>query len=64
MLDVIIAFAIVVLLIVGFWWTRGAGPAAPSIGSPGAEELAKLNELGDPTPLPGEEHEDREHEIE
>jgi hypothetical protein len=54
MKDALIAAAIVVVLIVGFWWTRGAGPGANEIGSPGAEERAPMVR-GKPLPTADEE---------
>lgn len=42
MRDIAIAAAIVLVLIVGLWWTRGAGPGADEIGSPGAEERVRI----------------------
>jgi hypothetical protein len=64
MLGAIIAIAVVVLLVVGFWWTRGAGPGAGSSRSPGRQELHSYSRHGSRVPLPGEDHEDREREIE
>jgi FtsZ-interacting cell division protein ZipA len=64
MLDTIIAVAIVALLIVGFWWTRGAGGIPGATDDPARQALRRVNELGDPVHPPGEEHEDREQEIE
>jgi hypothetical protein len=63
MKDTIIAIAIVVFLIVGFWWTRGAGGLPGGINDPASEQRQHFDRLGDPVGVP-EEHEDREHEIE
>lgn len=64
MLDAVIAIAILVLLIAGFWWTRGAGGMPGGINDPARQELRRFDELGDPMAVPGTEVEDREHEIE
>jgi hypothetical protein len=53
-LDVIIAGGVAVLLVAGFWWTRGAGGVPGGIGDPAREELRHFTELGDPMPPPGE----------
>jgi hypothetical protein len=63
MKDTIIAIAVVVLLIVGFWWTRGAGGMPGGVNDPARQQLRGLDELGDPMPPAGGEP-DREHEIE
>jgi hypothetical protein len=42
MLEALIGVAIIVLMLVGFWWTRGAGVGAKSVGSPGSEEVFKF----------------------
>jgi hypothetical protein len=65
MLDIIIPIVIVSLLIAGFWWTRGAGGLPGGADDPALEQVrGRFDELGDPMPPVGEEHEDREHEIE
>jgi FtsZ-interacting cell division protein ZipA len=64
MLGAIIAIAVVVLLVVGFWWTRGAGGLPGGADDPARQELRRFDELGDPVQPPGLEREDREHEIE
>jgi hypothetical protein len=65
MLDAIIAVGIVLLLIAGFWWTRGAGPGASSSRSPGRQELMKYTRLGGRMPEPGEDVDiDPEREVE
>jgi hypothetical protein len=63
MKDTVIAIAIVVLVIVGFWWTRGAGGMPGGVEDPAREGLEGIDRLGDRVGVP-EEHEDREHEIE
>ncbi|MCW3068440.1 MAG: hypothetical protein JWL67_1065 [Solirubrobacterales bacterium] len=55
MLTIVIVVAVVVVLAAGFWWTRGAGPGAASIDSPGREELMKYTEIGGRMPEPGED---------
>lgn len=64
MLDVVVPVAIVVLIGVGFWWTRGAGGVPGGTDDPAREELRRFSELADPMPTPGVEQPDREHEIE
>jgi hypothetical protein len=63
-LDIVIPIAIIALLIIGFYLTRGAGPSAHSVRSPGAEELAEFTPLGDHVSQPDEEAVDRNQEIE
>jgi len=53
MVGAIIAGAVVVLLIVGFWWTRGAGGLPGGTDDPARQELRKNDELGDRLPEPG-----------
>jgi len=55
MVAAIIAGAVVVLLIVGFWWTRGAGGLPGGIDDPARQELHKYDELGDRLPEPGDD---------
>jgi hypothetical protein len=55
MLAIVIAAAVVLVLVAGFWWTRGAGPGAASIYSPGREELTKYTPLGGRMPEAGED---------
>ncbi len=64
MLEVVVVVAIVVLVIAGFWWTRGYGGMPGGIDDPVATERTGFTQLGDPMPGVGEEHEDREHEVE
>lgn len=63
MKDTIIAIAVVVLLVVGFWWTRGAGGMPGGVDDPAVQEEQRFDQLGEPVSVP-EEHEDREHEVE
>jgi hypothetical protein len=63
-LEAIIAGVIVVLLIVGFWWTRGAGGVPGGIDDPARDALRKYDELGDRVRDPSESIRDREREIE
>jgi hypothetical protein len=59
-LEAIIAGAVVLVLIAGFWWTRGYGGIPGGTDDPAREARAKAW-------LPGaleEEPEDREHEVE
>ncbi len=62
MVEAIIAGGIVVLLIVGFWWTRGAGGVPGGTDDPAREELRHYNELGDRVHDPGE-REARDDEV-
>ena len=55
MVDAIIAGAVVVLLIAGFWWTRGAGGMPGGRDDPARQALRKYDELGDRLPEPGED---------
>jgi len=63
-LEGIIAGAIVLLLIAGFWFTRGRGGMPGGIDDPAIEQLAKYSALGERLPEPGAEPEDRGHEVE
>ena len=63
MKDTILAIVIVVLLIVGFWWTRGAGGLPGGINDPTTQQRQRFDQMGDPVGVP-EEHADREPEIE
>ncbi len=64
MKDAIIAIAFVVLVVAGFWWTRGSGSGLPGgLYDPPRQDLAqRYSELGDPMPPTGELPEDRERE--
>lgn len=65
MLDIVIPIAIVVLLIVGFYLTRGGGGMPGGINDPAGEELRRrFGPLGGPAAAPPEDHEDREHQVE
>jgi hypothetical protein len=65
MKDAIIAIVVVLLLGVGFWWTRGAAGLPGGTDDPALEQVrGRFDELGDSMPPVGEEYEDREHEIE
>jgi hypothetical protein len=63
-LEGIVAGAIVLLLIAGFWFTRGRGGMPGGIDDPALEQLAKYPALGEQLPEPGAEPEDRGHEVE
>jgi hypothetical protein len=62
--EVIVPIAVVLLLALGFWWTRGAGGIPGGTNNPAREELRRFTELGDPAPRAGAEPEDREHQVE
>lgn len=66
MLEAIIALsAIAVVLIIGFWLTRGRGGMPGGIGDPASEDLSKYSALGERLPEPGRgEPPDREHQVE
>jgi hypothetical protein len=55
--DAIIIIVLVLVVIAGFWWTRGYGGPAGDADDPSQKALLDL------TALPPE-HEDREHEVE
>lgn len=56
MVEAIIIGAVVLLLIAGFWWTRGAPSYLPGgIDDPARQDLARFDELGDPLPPAGED---------
>jgi hypothetical protein len=63
-LEAVIGGAVVLLIIVGFWWTRGSGGLPGGTDDPAREELRKYNELGDRVPTAGEVAKRREREIE
>lgn len=65
MLEVIIGVVVAVLLVAGFWLTRGAGGMPGGVGDPAQEQLARSSALGAPLPEPGEEEpQDREDQVE
>lgn len=65
MLDTVVAIAIVVLLVVGFYLTRGGGGVPGGTDDPAFEEVRRrFSQFGEPAPRLGEEHEDREHQVE
>jgi hypothetical protein len=47
-LDLVIAAVVIVLIGVGFWYTRGAGGVPGGIGDPSREQLTKYSETGRP----------------
>jgi hypothetical protein len=47
--------ALVLLLILGFWWTRGEGAIPGGSDDPARQALCKYEELGDRLPDPGED---------
>jgi len=53
--DAIIAGAVVVLLVAGFWWTRGYGGIPGGVDDPARQNLARYDEIGDPLPPAGED---------
>jgi hypothetical protein len=63
-----IAIGIVVLLAVGFWWTRGYGGPAGAPDDPAIEEqdrrMRGSTRMGEPFDPLATEHEDREHQVE
>jgi hypothetical protein len=65
-LEAIIGLSVIaVVLIAGFWLTRGRGGVPGGIGDPAQEELAKYSALGERLPDAGaEERENREHQVE
>lgn len=64
MLDAVVPIAIIVLLILGFYLTRGGGGVSGGTDDPALEEVRRFSPRGDPMPPPGEEREDREHQVE
>jgi hypothetical protein len=54
MVEAIVAIALVVLLIAGFWWTRGYGGVPGGVDDPARQELLRHTELGDIAPPPGD----------
>jgi hypothetical protein len=54
-LTIVIVGAVALVLVAGFWWTRGSGPGAGSIFSPGRQELTKYTRLGGRMPEAGED---------
>jgi hypothetical protein len=64
MVEIVIVAVIVLLVLVGFWWTRGA-PEKPSPGAdPTNPDAPGVTPLGDPAPMPIDERAEHEHEIE
>lgn len=65
MVDGIIAAGVIILLAVGFYFTRGAGGIPGGLEDPAYNQLAKYTPLGDRAPQPEEDVDiDREHETE
>ena len=65
MLEAIVGIgAVLLLVILGFWLTRGAGGVPGGADDPSRQELRKYSALGDHVPDPTADAEDREHEIE
>jgi hypothetical protein len=63
-LEAIVGVGLVLLLLIlGFWLTRGGGAVPGGINDPARQELRKYDALGDRLPEPGAGPEDREHEI-
>ncbi len=61
MKDTILGLALLALVIVGFWWTRGAGGLPGGTDDPARREVRqRFNELGDVMPPDGQLPEDRE----
>ena len=61
MLEAIVGVGLVVLLLIlGFWLTRGGGGVPGGIDDPARQELRKYDALGDRLPEPGAGPEDRE----
>jgi hypothetical protein len=63
-LDAIIVGAVVISMVVGFWWTRGSGGIPGGLDDPARMELQQYTPLGDRIPDPGGEIAGHEHEIE
>jgi hypothetical protein len=65
-LEAIIGLSVIALLLIaGFWWTRGRGGVPGGIGDPAREELAKYSARGERLPEAGaDEPEDRERQVE
>jgi len=64
MLEAIVGVGVVLLLLIlGFWLTRGGGGVPGGIDDPARQELRKYGALGDRLPEPGAGPEDREPEF-
>jgi hypothetical protein len=64
-LEAVIGIGVVaLLLILGFWWTRGGGGVPGGIDDPARKEIRKYDALGDRLPDPAAGPEAREREIE
>jgi hypothetical protein len=61
MLEAVVGVGLVLLLLIlGFWLTRGGGGVPGGIDDPARGELRKYDALGDRLPEPGAGPEDRE----
>src|ERR1700728_3776255 len=52
MKDTVVAIAIVVVLVVGFWWPRGAGDMPGGVNDPAREQLEGVDWTGDRAGVP------------
>jgi hypothetical protein len=64
-LEAIIGIGVgALVLILGFWWTRGGGGLPGGTDDPARQELRKYDALGNRLPDTAPGPQDREHEIE